>query len=105
MSNFIDYKTKSHSYERLSCRVNAKIKQQAEAAAEMLGQSITSFTEMALLQAAQKAFLEHDQILLSERDYARFIEAINNPPAPTPQLIDAVEKYKQLSAENPEGNF
>jgi uncharacterized protein (DUF1778 family) len=33
------------SYERLSCRVNVRIKHQAEEAACILGQSMTDFTE------------------------------------------------------------
>jgi hypothetical protein len=39
---------------------------------------------------------EFDQkIVLSERDFAMFVDAINNPKPPTPELIAAMREYEQ----------
>ena len=93
------------NYARLSCRVNARIKRRAEEAASVLGQSITDFTEIALAEKAERVLSQHDRIVLSERDFAQFMELIENPPAPTQQLRDAAAEYKRLRAEDPDGNW
>jgi|GEM_PF-1107314 len=90
---------------RLSCRVDAGIKERAEKAASLLGQSITSFTEVALAEKAEAVLAQFDKITLSERDFARFVEVLENPPAPTPQLKHAAEAYKKRRAEQPESNW
>ena len=81
---------------RLNCRVDARIKQRAEEAARLLGQSITDFTEAALAEKAQAVFERAGRIELSERDFDRFVEAINRPAAPTPALQEAAEEYRRV---------
>ena len=83
------------SYVRLSCRVSAQIKQRAEEAAAILGQSITDFTESALADRAQEVLERHDKIVLSDRDFVRFIEAIENPDPPTPSLNSAIAEFRR----------
>lgn len=95
----------AEQYVRLSCRVNARIKQRAEAAASLLGQSITNFTETALAEKAEAVLAQQERIVLSERDFALFVHTLENPPAPTPKLRAAAEEYKRLRAENPDGNW
>lgn len=97
--------TEGTNYARLSCRVNARIKQQAEQAASVLGQSITDFTEAALAEKAQAVLERHERIVLSERDFARFTELIANPEPPTPQLRTAMAEYRRLQAAHPEANL
>ena len=92
-------------YARLNCRVNARIKQRAEEAASLLGQSITDFTELAIAEKANEVLSQHDRITLSKRDFARFVELIEKPAAPTEKLRSAAEEYKRLKAENPEGSW
>ena len=79
-------------YARLNCRVDARIKQRAEEAAGILGQSITDFTETALAEKAEAVLAQHERIVLSERDFAKFVALIENPPAPTPQLVQAMRE-------------
>jgi len=90
---------------RINCRVRADIKRQAEQAADLLGQSITDFTESALAEKAQGVFERQERILLSERDFARFVALLDNPQPPTPQLADAMRDYEQNKAQNPGGNW
>lgn len=90
---------------RINCRVDARIKQRAEEAASLLGQSITDFTEMALAEKADAVLAQHERIVLSERDFARFLEAIEKPASPTPALREAAAEYRRQQAEDPEGNW
>ncbi|MFZ4507466.1 MAG: DUF1778 domain-containing protein [Fimbriimonas sp.] len=92
-------------YARLNCRVNRAIKARAEEAAAVLGQSITDFTESALAEKAQVVLDENRRILLSERDFARFVAAIESPKEPTEKLKLAWAEYEEFKANNPECNF
>lgn len=91
--------------ERLSCRVDARIKRRAEEAAALLGQSITDFTEAALAERAEAVFERHTRIELSARDFERFLHAVNHPKAPTPALAAAMREYERMRDEEPEGNW
>jgi uncharacterized protein (DUF1778 family) len=86
----------NHSIEsaRLNCRISSSIKQRAEEAAQLLGQSITAFTEAALAEKAREVLEQHEKILLSQRDFERFAAAINKPAPPTPALVRAMRKYE-----------
>ena len=92
-------------YVRLSCRVQSHIKQQAEQAASLLGQSITDFTEAALTEKAQSVLEQHERIALSKRDFARFVELIEKPPPPTQELQNSMADYGQLKAAHPDANL
>ena len=79
---------------RLSCRVSPVTKSRAEQAARVMGQTITHFTEEAIAARAEEVLARHERIVLSERDFAAFVEAINSPPAPpTPGLLAAIADY------------
>ncbi|MCA1595966.1 MAG: DUF1778 domain-containing protein [Chloroflexi bacterium] len=90
---------------RLNCRVSSTIKLRAEEAASLLGQSITDFTEQALAEKAEAILSQFHRIELSERDFARFVRAINQPPEPTPALLEAAADYRRLRERDPEGNW
>jgi uncharacterized protein (DUF1778 family) len=91
--------------DRLNCRISPAIKQQAEEAAHLLGQSITAFTEAALAEKAQGILERQERIVLSERDFARFVEVINNPRPAGPALKRAAEQYKAVSLKHPDANW
>jgi uncharacterized protein (DUF1778 family) len=90
---------------RLSCRVNARIKQRVEQAAALLGQSITDFTEAALSEKAEAVLEQVQKIQLSERDFGRFVTAINTASPPTAELAAALREYERQRASEPEGNW
>jgi uncharacterized protein (DUF1778 family) len=93
------------SHARLNCRVNARIKQQAEEAASLLGQSMTDFTESALAEKAQSVLERHERIVLSQRDFARFVERLETPEPPTPELQTAMAYYQTLKAAFPDAHL
>ena len=71
----------------------------------MLGQSMTDFTGSAPAEKAQTVFEQHERLTLSERDFARFVELIDNPPPPTQKLQEAMAEYGRLKTEHPESNL
>lgn len=85
-------------YARLSCRVQTRIKKSVEQAASLLGQSITDFTEAALAEKAQSVLERHTRITLTERDFTRFVELVENPPPPTAALRAAMADYQRQMA-------
>lgn len=91
--------------DRLNCRLSPGVKRRAEEAAQVLGQTITAFTETALAEKAQAVLAQHEKIVLSERDFSRFVEIINNPEPPTPVLRRAMQEYEAMRAQNPDGNW
>jgi uncharacterized protein (DUF1778 family) len=97
--------SRNTAHVRVNCRVSASIKRRAEEAADILGQSITAFTETALAEKAEQVFSRFGAIRLSERDFQRFVKAINSPPQPTAKLRLAAAEYKKLRARNPESNW
>ena len=46
-----------------------------------------------------------EAITLSERDFAQFIAALDNPAPPTPELRAALAEYLRLKAAHPEANL
>lgn len=91
--------------DRVHFRVDARIKQRAEEAALILGQDLSTFAESALDEKAQAVIAREEKLVLSERDFARFVEAIENPIPPNQRLRDAAEEWKQTRRQNPELNW
>ena len=96
---------KSVEIARLNCWISGPIKKRAEDAARMLGQSITTFTEMALAEKAEDVFARLGTIRLSERDFDLFVRTINSDMEITPKMKQAAEEYKQFRRDNPNSNW
>jgi uncharacterized protein (DUF1778 family) len=78
----------------------------ARAAAEIQGQSMTSFILTAIrshaegvLRERQKAIHEFGSIVLSPRDYMALCDALENPPKPTEALREAIKKFEEWEIE------
>ena len=83
---------------RLSCRINPGVKEQAEEAARLLGQSITDFTETALAEKARNVIAENERILVSEHAFEEFVAAISQEPKqPSEKLLSAIDEYHKHS--------
>ncbi|MGO8674142.1 MAG: DUF1778 domain-containing protein [Capsulimonadaceae bacterium] len=81
---------------RLSCRIRPAVKEQAEAAARLLGQSMTDFAQMALEERATRVLAENERIILSEKAFAEFMAAISGEPdRPSDKLLAAVSDYSR----------
>lgn len=91
--------------DRLSCHIDTRIKQRAQDAASLLGQDLSTFTETALDEKAQAVIERHARIAMSERDFAHFLAALENPAPPTAKLRAALADIQRLKAEYPEANI
>jgi len=67
--------------------------------------AITDFTEAALSEKAQSVLERNERIVLSQRDFAHFVELIDNPPPPTRELREAMAEYRQLKAAHLDANL
>lgn len=84
---------------RISTRVPLQVKETIDMAAELLGESTNQFMAQAAYQAA-KTLLEQERIVrLSALETTRFLDLLDNPPAPSKKLKQALASY-QTSALN-----
>ncbi len=79
----------------LNMRVEPTQKRLLEKAAEVSGQSVTSFVLEHALQAAHRELDEVRNYSLSLRDAQVFMAALENPPAPNPALKKAFTDYQK----------
>ncbi len=91
-------KNKKETSSRIHCRISHSLKERVERAAELCGQSITAFTELALAEKARDVLDEEERIRLSQTAFQTFLEAIEAPPEkPSAKLLEAIEDYKRRS--------
>ena len=91
--------------DRIYIRTTQSQKQALTQAARVRHLHTTEFVLQVSLRAAEEVIAEAEKILLSERDFARFVELIDNPPAPTPELRADMAEYQRLKAAHPEANL
>lgn len=81
--------------DRLSCRIAPEHKQLLERAAERHGLSVTDYLVSTALQVAQDELLAEEHIRLSESDWEKVLAILENPPAATPELAQAMAQFSQ----------
>lgn len=83
-----------------TARVEARISPDALAlvrrAAELQGRSVSDFMVTAAQDAANKTIEETNIIRLSAEDQLRFYELLLNPPSPSPAMLKAFERRREL---------
>ena len=81
-------------------RIEARISPEALAivkrAAEIEGRSVSDFVVAAAQEAANRTIEQAQIIRLSIEDQRAFVEAILNPPEPTPALRRAFRRHREL---------
>jgi uncharacterized protein (DUF1778 family) len=82
---------------RLEARVSQPQKMLFERAAQLKGQTLKDFLVDSLRDAALKVIEEHNAVLLTLEDQQRFVKALMNPPAPSPALTKAAERYRRMT--------
>jgi uncharacterized protein (DUF1778 family) len=65
-------------------------------AAEIQGRSVSDFVTAAAQEAANRTIEQAQIIRLSIEDQRAFVEAILNPPEPTPALRRAFRRHREL---------
>jgi uncharacterized protein (DUF1778 family) len=78
--------------DRVAARVPREIKQRWIRAAELRGQTLTDFIIVAANEATREAFVEHESIMLTQRDQEAFAALLENPPALSSALQDALRE-------------
>lgn len=87
---------KSDKKSRVDLRLESMNKALLENAAQLTGQSLSSFILEASLREARKTIQEHEVIELTRRDWEIFQNLILNPPPPNEKLKSEMKKYLAL---------
>jgi uncharacterized protein (DUF1778 family) len=82
-------KSSSARAERVELRATAEEKRLLTAAATYERTDVTTFVLRKVLPAAREIVEREEAIHLSERDTQRVLELLEDPPKPTPRLIQA----------------
>ena len=100
MLNFKDTDPSSDekATDHLDMRVRPSDKQRISRAAELSGVKLTTFVRASAAREAERILREHQTTTLSERDRRTLLEALDNPPPPTPAARDAVHNYRSRIA-------
>lgn len=78
--------------ERIELRATKEEKRLLSEAAAHERLDVTTFVMRAALPAAKEIVDRADRIVLSERDTARILKLLENPPKPSPALIAAARR-------------
>lgn len=85
---------------RLEARITPDLQALLKRAAELEGRTVTDFVVTAAQDAAEKRVEQAQVIRLSLEDQRAFVEAILNPPEPTPALRRAFQRHRELIEES-----
>lgn len=77
--------------DRMNIRVKPDVKARLMRAAALRHTDLTSFVTQSALREAETVIAEADTIRASERDFARILELLDNPPKPNARLRTAAE--------------
>ncbi len=83
------------SDDRIYARVNSKLKQRIQHAADLKGLDLTSYVVSTLVADAEKTVQENEVMELSQRDREAFVSALVNPPSPNKSLLKAAKLFKR----------
>ena len=86
------------SIERINFRLSPAQKQMIEQAAACSGQSLTDYAIMTLCNESSEILKQEQLTILTHRDRDTFLNALDNPPAPTDKAIAAARKYREDKA-------
>ena len=87
--------TETTKQERMHIRIDALSKQKLEKAASYSHKKLSEFVLSQSLAAAESIISEHEQITLTNTDWALFLDALENPPAKNAKLKEALALHKK----------
>ena len=96
MLNFGDVETasKEKATDHIRMRVKPGDKERISQAASLSGVKLATFVRTAAAREAERVLRENQTTVLSERDTRMLLEALDNPPPPTPAARSAVRTYR-----------
>ena len=80
---------------RMAFRTQSRVKQRIQQAAALAGVDETAFAVSAAFKEAERVIEAHERTTLHPVDHKKFFEAIDNPPAPTQTLREAVRRHSK----------
>ncbi len=83
---------------RLDFRVSVESKTIIERAASLSGQTVSDFAVSTLVKSAQEVISQHQQTILSQRDFKVFLQMLESDGEPNEALKKAAENYKKRIA-------
>ena len=81
--------------ERMNFPTKPRIKQAIQRAAALSGVDDSAFTMNAAYRSAMKTIAAHERTALQPVDRARFLAALDTPPAPTDRLRAAFARHRE----------
>jgi uncharacterized protein (DUF1778 family) len=85
--------------ERIYTRLTPELKDLAERAAALSGQTLSQFVRQATQAAAKETVAQYEMLALSIRDSETLMEALNHPQPPSEALLRAAKRYQALMGE------
>jgi len=82
--------------ERVQFRIDHDTKQTIERAAALANSTVSAFAVSSVLNAARQIIREHEQIVLGQRDWDVFHDALVNPPKNTKRIQKAFKAHDRL---------
>ena len=82
--------------QRVQVRIDASAKRTLERAAALANTTVSAFVVNSALDAAGRLIRERQQIVLGERDWTVFFDALVDPPEPNAALRKAFAAHKHL---------
>lgn len=89
-------RTTTRNNERLELRLPADLKELAQTAAELSGQTLTGFVMEALRRTATDLIQEQQQLKLSRESWEHFNAILQSPPALTAKFHRAAQRWREL---------
>ena len=83
--------SKSLADQRMEIRIGSEFKHEIEAAAAVLGISVSSFVSASALEVARRVRKEHSTAQMNNAERDAFLLLLSEPPEPTEALIDLMK--------------
>ncbi len=83
--------------KRMNLRVSLEVKAKLVRAAALRNTDLTNFITQTALREAEAVIEAAEVIKLSERDYVRVLDLLENPPAPNAKLRAAIAAMPKLA--------
>ena len=80
---------------QFNIRMAVENKLKVERAARVANQSLTEFAEAAVVQRAEEVLERQERILLSDRDFERFVQLMTAEAAPTETALREAAEFNQ----------
>lgn len=89
---------------RITARVPQNVVDFLELAASMVGSTVNQFVTQAALEKAERIVENERTMRLSQQTTAWLFDLLDQPPAPTQNLVDALNRYQAGKALNAGSN-